>query len=460
MQKPKISNATIKIILIAAISLLFLIPIGLIKHLIDDRTVYRRDAIDSIIEPLGRNTEIQGMVIAVPYISHKEIVDAKGITHIENETKYVLFAPESYSLDIQVCPYYLTRGIFRVPVFNGKIDINAAFQDFDFSYYNIEEKEVLKNDSILILGFSNTKSLTRQPELSINGHELSVSPVKYDFISPFLNSVSYSLGIAEISNAITSNSSSYKKTTLVLKGNLDFQGGEKIRLTPLASDNTFKMTSDWKSPSFSGGWLPKERDLNDKGFSALWNIAGLSTVYPKSWLSVEKFQPETVDISFIVPVNAYKKTERSVKYALLFLIIPFIALLIAEIFSKTKIHPVQYCLIGFADVIFYLLLLSISEHIPFDVSYIICVVSVCLATFFYATAIFNSLRWGGLLSGVQLVSYIFLYGTLQAEDYALLIGSIGLFVVVVLLMFITRKIDWYNLNETSNISEEKNQSSR
>ena len=122
--------------------------------------------------------------------------------------------------------------------------------------------------------------------------------------------------------------------------------------------------------------------------------------------------------------------------------------MISEIFSKIKIHPIQYCLIGFADVIFYLLLLSSSEHISFDLAYLICSVSVCLATLLYTSAIFRNKKWGALLSGGQFVSYIFLYGTLQAEDYALLIGSIGLFIVVALLMFITRKIDWYGLTET------------
>ena len=157
----------------------------------------------------------------------------------------------------------------------------------------------------------------------------------------------------------------------------------------------------------------------------------------------------------MIPVDAYKKTERSVKYALLFLIIPFIALLISEIFSKIRIHPVQYCLIGFADIIFYLLLLSISEHLSFDSTYLICAICVSLSTLFYASAIFRQIKWGGLLSSVQFISYIFLYGTLQAEDYALLIGSIGLFIVLVLLMFITRKIDWYELgNELASEKED------
>ena len=105
----------------------------------------------------------------------------------------------------------------------------------------------------------------------------------------------------------------------------------------------------------------------------------------------------------------------------------------------------QYCLVGLADVMFYLLLLSISEHLPFNTSYALSALCVCTTTFLYSAAIFHRFKWGALLSAVQMISYVFLYGTLQAEDYALLIGSIGLFMVVALLMFITRKIDWYDI---------------
>lgn len=427
------SNSSIKFGLIILLILLFLIPISLIKNLIRDRRFYQEEAISSIIEPLGGESEIQGMVIAVPYKSYKEYVDSKDKTHIEIETKYAIFAPDTYKADFSVSPYYLTRGIFKVPVFNGNIDINAEFSNFDFSYFGIESKDIIEKDAVLILGFSNTKNLTAQPKLIMNDKNLALSPIKYDSISPFQTSVYYTLSGINM------------KEKMLLNGKIDFQGGESIKIRPIATDNYFTMQSDWTSPSFSGGWLPKERNISDKGFSAAWSIAGLSTVYPKSWLSENKFTPESLKVSFIIPVDTYKKTERSVKYALLFLIIPFIALLISEIFSKIKIHPVQYCLIGFADVIFYLLLLSISEHIPFDFTYLICAVCVSLSTLFYATAIFKKIKWGGLLSGVQFISYIFLYGTLQAEDYALLIGSIGLFIVVILLMFITRKIDWYEL---------------
>jgi len=434
MKKIQFSHSSVKLILVFILILLFLIPIALIKNLISDRKDYQREALYSITEPLGGHSELQGLVIAVPYKIYKENIDSKGIKHIETEIKYIVFAPDVYELDVNVNPYYLTRGIFKVPVFNGEIDLSAEFNSFDFSYFDIDSKNVITKEALLILGLGTTKTLTTQPKLKANNEDIAISPIKYDGISPFSTSVYYNIPELKLDSKLS------------LKGTIDFQGGENIKITPVASDNIIKMKSDWKSPSFSGGWLPKDRELTADGFSALWNIAGLSTVYPKSWRAASSFSADSINVSFIIPVDAYKKTERSVKYALLFLIIPFLALLISEIFSNKKIHPIQYCLIGFADVIFYLLLLSISEHISFDLAYLLCSISVCLATLFYASAIFKSIKWGGLLSGVQLISYVFLYGTLQAEDYALLIGSIGLFVVTVLLMFITRKIDWYQLN--------------
>lgn len=452
MKKLRFSNSSLKFLMIILLMLLFLIPVELIKNLIHDRKSYQRDAVESITQPLGGQAGFEGIVVAVPYRQVRKETTAGGITRTETLIRYVLFAPQNYEVDFDVKPYFLTRGIFKVPVFNGKAHVRADFSGFDFSYFDIQESDVLWDEALVVLGLSNTKNVTSQPVVLLHGadgpggadgttsgngnaEKLELSPVKYDAISPFTTGIYYSISGADFSAGL--------KTSC----EIEFQGGEDIKIYPVGADNYFSMSSPWKSPSFTGGWLPAERNLDSNGFSAEWKIAGLSTVYPKSWLSETRFNPEAVYVSFIIPVDSYKKTERSVKYALLFLLIPFLALLISEVFSGKKIHPVQYCLIGLADVIFYLLLLSVSEHIPFDASYFICAVSVCIATCFYATAIFKSLKWGALVTSVQLVSYIFLYGTLQAEDYALLIGSIGLFVVIVLLMFITRKIDWYALNQ-------------
>ena len=441
MKKLAVSASALKLVLIAALVLLFLIPISLIKNLVRERKVYQREAISSIVQPLGGESQFEGVCIAVPYKVHTEHYEVNGAKRIETQTRYIIFAPAVYNLAVSVNPYYLTRGIFKVPVFNGKMEVQAEFSPRDYSYFDIFPEDVLEEEALLILGLSNTKNLTSQPKFFVNGEELSISPISYTAVSPFTTSVFYRLPLEKENNALS------------LSGTVGFQGGEGIKITPIAADNAIKMTSPWTSPSFSGGWLPSERTLSPQGFKAFWSIAGLSTVWPRSWRAENKFTPESVSVSFIIPVDAYKKTERSVKYALLFLLIPFIALLVSEVFSGIKIHPVQYCLIGFADIIFYLLLLSVSEHLSFNITYAICALSVSLLTFFYAAAIFKSVKQGLLLSAVQFISYIFLYGTLQAEDYALLIGSIGLFAVLSFLMFITRKIDWYALGKSENTTD-------
>ena len=227
---------------------------------------------------------------------------------------------------------------------------------------------------------------------------------------------------------------------------MKIQGGNKLRITPIARNTNIEINSNWTSPSFKGGWLPTERELTDKGFNAKWCIAGLSTIYPKIWITENTVLkiPEQIIIDFKTSVDNYKKTERSIKYAILFLIIPFITIFITEIFTQIKIHPIQYCLIGLADVIFYLLLLSISEHLSFSLTYWIASIAVSLLMLFYSSTIFKKIKWGIIMSCTQFISYIFLFGTLQAEDYALLIGSLGLFFVLCALMILTRKIDWYS----------------
>ena len=437
MKKINFSKSGIKMIIIFVLILLFLIPLALIKDLIRDRRNYQQNAVSSIISPLGGKTEIQGAVVSVPYKVRSETIDSRGVKHVDTSIKYVLFAPDVCSLDIRVDPYYLSRGIFKVPVFQGEISFDISFNGFDCSHYKISEEDMLLDEAVFMLGFAGPKSLSAQPVVKAGETDLLISPVKYDSISPFATTVCFNMPKIVANEKVR------------FTGLLKFQGGEEIKIQPVAGDNEIKMTSSWTSPSFSGGWLPSSRNVGEDGFQAAWNIAGLSTAFPKSWKSGSEIKGESFQVSFITPVDTYKKMMRSIKYALLFLLVPFVSIFICELFSNVRVHPVQYCLVGLADVMFYLLLLSISEHLTFNVSYFVSAVSVCAATLLYSACIFGRIKWGLLLSGIQMISYVFLYGTLQAEDYALLIGSIGLFMVIILLMFITRKIDWYEINQTA-----------
>lgn len=430
--------------IILVLVLLFLIPIKMIQSLVRDRGYYREEALQSVLLPKGGEPTLEGILMVVPYdhVETYKYVDSNNQEGLrqESSTRYLFSVPRTMNFSTQVEPEYLTRGIFDVPVFTCNASFTGSFSPVTYSHLKIEEKDIRWNEALLLFGISNKKSLTSLPIIRVGDAQLEqalTEPVS----SPFRNTLYYNLPVQMAKDGFDYD--------LVAK----IQGGESLSIVPLATDNSFVMESSWTSPGFGGGWLPTERRLNKDGFSASWTIPGLSTVYPKTWVTngledyVKGEYREAVVVSFVTPVDNYQKTSRSVKYAILFLIVPFLTIFIFEIFTKVRIHPIQYCLIGLADVIFYLLLLSISEHLDFSLTYWISSAAVSLITLFYAGAIFHKIKWGLLFAIVQFTSYIFLFGTLQAEDYALLIGTLGLFFVVVVLMVLTRRIDWYSIEQ-------------
>jgi inner membrane creD family protein len=453
--------AWIKPVIIFIMMLILLIPLAFIRSLVNDREGYQRTAEASIMEPAGGEPVIEGLALAVPYdeMVEYEVAEytdsSRKVVQKGKKTDYILTVPETYNLVTQINPYRLSRGIFTVPVFNGELAVTASFSGFQFQQFNIAEKNIRYKDAVLILGIKSKKTLTAYPAFYGNGKPLLEALTAPTGASPFRNAVYYMVPEDIV------------RSGFAIEGSVSIQGGKSLCIVPLAADNSFAVHSTWTAPSFSGGWLPKNRTLDDSGFSADWRISGLSTVFPRSWkaqdFSISKdtdvydeydgyaaksssslrSSPETVKIGFITPVNHYSQVKRCITYALLFLAVPFLAIFVCELWSAIRIHPIQYFLIGIADVLFYLLLLSFSEHVSFNLSYLIATVGVCTVVGFYTAAIFKQIRWGILLTAVQGVSYFLLFGILQSEDYALLIGSIGIFCVVALLMFLTRRVDWY-----------------
>lgn len=434
------SSFGFKCIIVFALVLIFQIPMSFIRSLINDRIHYHRDSESSILIPKGGQPELQGVIVAIPFETISIVKYADGRREREVERNYICVTPETFTAQTEIEPEMLRRGIFEIPVFNCDVQVNGEFPRIEDDYLSImkdrsESEQFVKfEDAILLLGISNKKILTSLPEIKADGETLRQSIFEPHIPTPFRETVCYDLGARA-------------KSGFEFEMSAKIQGGESFSLVPHAAENKFIVRSNWKTPKFSGGWLPTEREINENGFSAEWNIPGLSTDFPKLWSSKSySIGPSSVSASFFQSVDNYQKTTRSAKYSILFLLIPFIALLVFEIFSKVKIHPIQYALIGLANVVFYLLLLSISEHIPFNATYWIASAAISSLMLFYGAAIFNKFAYGVFFAAVNFICYIFLFGTLQAEDYALLLGSVGIFAVVAALMILTRKIDWYKLN--------------
>jgi inner membrane protein len=224
------------------------------------------------------------------------------------------------------------------------------------------------------------------------------------------------------------------------------------------------LQSTWDSPSFEGSFLPDKREINAKGFTAHWKVLQLNRNYPQqglgSFISTTNNEysdhSASSDASFgvklLLPIDEYQKTTRSVKYCIMFIILTFLTFFFVEVLNKQRIHPIQYLLVGFAICLFYVLLLSISEHLKFDSAYLIgCICILALVTL-YAKNIFKNNQLTSVFSALLALLYGFFYSLMQLEDYSLLLGSIGLFIILAVIMYLTRKVDWYGISS----GEEKN----
>ena len=434
-----------KIFTILILGLLLLIPMTFINSVVRDRKNYKNEAVSSIIEPIGGVANIEGLIMAIPYM--KKVVYEKEITY---KREYIFYMPNSYNISGDVEINLLKRGIFKVPILNSTLNIKGKFDKYNSDLYNLDENDstILFDEAIMIFGIGNKKNLLKLPKIIANGNEeleYYQKTIKMN-LQMFSNIFLFNISRDKIFNGFEFETS------------VDIQGGNSLIINPMAADNYFNISSKWSDPSFTGGFIPTKREVSKNGFNAEWNIASFNTSYNKYWTSEEydennryefenKKNENNVIISFLLLNDNYQKILRSVKYAILFIFIPFFVLFLCEVISKKRIHPVQYILIGISNAIFYLLILAISEHINFNVSYLISAIMVILLTSTYIGYIIKSKKYILSMAIVEILIYIFLFGILQLTDYALLMGTLGLFIVIAAGMYFSRNVDWYGEND-------------
>lgn len=442
-----------KIFIILVLGLLFLIPMQFISYLVKDRKNYQGEAISSIINPIGGVLKLEGIVMAIPYERYSVVSNVRVL-----KREYIITMPDKYSVEGDVDITTLNRGIFKAPIFNSVLKASGDFSAYNSSLNYIDPSYILWDDAVLIVGVGSKKNFTKLPTIYIDKKEIKTYDKNINIPIDFFDNMLF----FKISRENALNGFKFL-------ADINVQGGDSIEITPMTSENTFKISSKWSAPSFSGDWLPTKREVTKNGFTAEWNIPSFNVEFNKSWntegnnflnssfssssfskysysSTSEKYKTDNVVASFLLLNDNYQKTSRSLKYQLLFIFIPFLALFLCEILTKKKIHPVQYILIGLANAVFYLLLLSISEHLTFNLSYLISALLVTSLTAIYTGYIVKALKTGLAMATVQSVVYIFLFGILQLTYYALLVGTIGLFITIALAMYFTRNVDWYEDN--------------
>ena len=233
---------------------------------------------------------------------------------------------------------------------------------------------------------------------------------------------------------------------------LVLKGSQQLYFAPVGRETKVKIQSKWATPSFDGAFLPDNRTISDAGFTADWKVLHLNRNYPQSWTGARNGIIESAfGVNLLLPTDHYKKSIRTVKYAFILIALTFLIFFFMEILNGRLVHPFQYILVGMALCIFYTLLLSFSEHLNFNIAYTLAAAMTVGMVTFYAKTIFETWQLAALVGGILTILYLFVFTIVQLNDYALLIGSLGLFGVLGIVMYLSRKIDWYNLGKTEKL---------
>lgn len=388
--------------MILLLLIILLIPVGFMYGIISDRKDYHEEAVNAVASSWAKS-----QFLSSPQLYF--LVQNNDKTEKE-EAKYLLL--NNYNADIKINTEVRKKGIFKVPVYTADVKLKG---DFNNEYGNLNSKNL-----ILSFPVSDTVGFIQEPALKLNNEkEIFLQSTEYNTV---LNTSAKSIPF-EIS---------YK-----IRGSRDLTAGVD------GQKNSIKISGNWKNPSFSGNFLPTQRTVNNDYFEGNWSVP----VIASSGVS-----NPNVGVSLLLPVDNYRMAERTLKYAFLFLTLTFLSYFIFEITSKEskRIHPLQYLMLGAGMLMFYLLLVSISEYTPFVIAYILASLMVIgissLYTYFGITKGTNK-NFAIIITALLSILYLFLYILLTLQDFALLIGSLGLFIIIGTIMYVTRNIDWYNDEE-------------
>ena len=430
------NNIYLKLGTIVFITLVLLIPTSMIRSLITEREATQNEAIKEVSSKWAEQQTISGPFVSIPYYRYvKEVSSKDSAEKIVQVKDYLHILPSQLNISGNINPEKRYRGIYEIVVYNSKLEISGTFNKFDLAALDIQPKDISFDKAEFVVGIDDLRGIEEQINLSWNNQSISFNPgVSSDDV--------VKSGINAVVKMDPKDSSTYQ-----FKLSLNLKGSQLLYFTPVGKVTDINLSSDWPNPSFNGAFLPDKREISEKGFKANWNILHLNRNFPQIWTgSQHTISKSSFGIDLILPVDNYQKSYRSIRYAILFIGFTFLVFFFIEVLNKVFIHPVQYILVGVALIVFYKLLLSFSEHMKYNLAFIISALSTLLLIAGYVKAILKSSQLSLLISGILTVLYTFIFVIIQLQDYALLIGSIGIFIILGLVMYFSRKIDWYNLS--------------
>ncbi len=464
-------SVTIKLLAIGFLLLLLLIPTSMVESLIHERAQFRDEVLADVSSKWGGPQLLTGPVLVLPY-SFQERDEKNRIT---TTTAYACFLPDSLTTTGELLPETRQRSLYDLVVYRAKLRVRGVFRTEGLANWDIDPALVKWNEAFVATGISDLKGIRNAVALRWDGTAHAFEPgLPAPEVLPY--------GTAPGASSLTSNLPHGRKF-IAYEGDenmngeqstgglnarvpiaaaaalgaphrfafdLDLNGSTGLLVAPLGRTTTVRLMSSWASPSFIGEFLPRERTVDATGFRADWTVLNLNRNYPQRWRTGggsggqrPSVDGSTFGVRLLMPVDEYQKSMRAVKYAMLPLALTFLIFFFVEVMQRRRIHPVQYLLVGFALVIFYLLLLALGEYVRFNLAYLMATAVVVGMVTAYVAGIFRRARLTAITAGVLLLIYGFIYIVLQLEDYALLIGTLGLLLILAGVMWLSRKIDWY-----------------
>lgn len=425
----------VKAFVVMAMTVAILVPLMMIFGVVQGRKSYRQEAVRDIASHVGAEQQVRAPVLVLPYTRtlEKDMANERGEIRrgLHTETGHWYFYPDTFKAEGILNPSVRKRGLHEVRVYDWQGELDASFDvgiaiQQDGGQYKLGQP-------FLVFGISDVRGLRGTPVVEVNGEKLKIQQ---------------GAGLAGHSGMHVLLPEVYQGQRLQLKTRLmmTLAGTEGFGILPLGESNDIKLKSNWPHPSFSG--ILPQHDVTAQGFEARWQIDALATDARRQWQGGSHTGSEDVArVSLLDPVNPYLLAERATKYGVLFVVLTFAGFFMFELVRQIRVHPIQYGLVGLAIAIFFLLLLSLSEHIAFGRAYLLAALACTGLIGFYLSAVLKSIGSGMGFAAMLITLYAALYGLLILEDNALVVGSGLLFLILAAIMTATRKVDWYALGQ-------------
>ena len=436
------TSLTFRSVLIGLLMLLMLIPLMMVDGIVSERGRYYHQVVRDISSGWGQDQAVMGPVLAVPYVVHQTsvetVTDNNGKTRTVSrdifKDKTMILLPEVLNINVDLKEAHRKRGIYDSLVYKAEIELSGHFDLSDLPQesgkYSIRWRKAW-----LAVGVRDTKAINSTTPLNWDGSRAKFEPgTRMTKIIP--NGFH-----ASMANTVGGSQKGGLRPEFKIK--LSINGSKGFKFAPLGETTFAKISSGWPHPSFQGDVLPKSKIISKAGFKADWVIPHLARNYPQSWLMDKEeyhLQELITGVDLFTPVSLYAKVKRAVKYGALFIGLTFLTFLVFEVTVKARLHLIQYAIIGLSLSLFYLLLISLSEQIPFMMAYIYAACTIVGIITLYTFAVLRSFGKGLFILVLLGSLYAALYFILQMEDYALIAGSGVMLFVLVILMIATRNI--------------------